>query len=141
MKENLFVALLLAIMITACGYDREEDKEMKRKEDLQELSQEMNNTLSGINNLKIQVRDSLANFSAQEDSLSRVKADKYRILMSELEQAEVAYKEWQREIEYEPTNMEHEEVMLYYENEEEEAEVLRQNMQKTIRYVESEIVK
>lgn len=141
MKSNLFVAVVLTLALSACGYGREEDKEIKRKEDLQELSQDMNNTVASMSTLKIQLRDSLADYTEQEDSLSMVKADKYRLLISEIDQAEHAYQDWQKEIEFEPTNMKHEEAMAYYDQEEEKAEILRQDLRKTKDYVESEIRK
>lgn len=141
MKRILFVAIVLTLALSACGYGREEDKEIKRKEDLQELSQDMNNTIASMTTLKIQLRDSLADYAEQEDSLSMVKADKYRLLISEIDQAEHAFQDWQKEIEFEPTSMKHEEAMTYYEKEEEKAEILRQDLRKTRDYVASEIRK
>lgn len=141
MDRDTVIVCLLIFALSACGYGREEDKEMKRKEDLQELSQEMSSSLTNLSTLKIQLRDSLSYYSGQEDSLSKVKVDRYRLLKSELEQAEKAYEDWQEEIEFEPSNMSHEEAMEYYDMEEDKAEVLRQDMQKTVEYVQSEMKK
>lgn len=140
MSRNTIITMVMVLALAACGYDGEEEKEAKRKEDLQELSQEMNNTLTTISTLKIQLRDSIADLSEEQDSLSQVKVDRYRILLTDLEKNEEAYKNWQQEIDFAPETMTHEEAMEYYQQEEEKAEVLRQDMRKTVEYVENEIM-
>lgn len=139
MKNNTLIAFLFMLILTACGYGREDDKRAERQEDLQELSQEMNGTLTTLSSLKIQLRDSISDLSGQEDSLAQVKVDKYRLLLAELEQAEQAYKSWIEQVEMESQEMNHDEVMQYYDEKEETAKVVRQDMRKAIEYVESEL--
>lgn len=139
MNNSTLVAICLSFFVVACGYGREEDKEAHRKEELQEISKEMNNSLTTLSSLKAQLRDSISRYSVTEDSLAQVKKDKYQLLMVELEQAEDAYRNWQQEVEYEPSNMNHEEAMMYYEKEEDKARTIQQDIEKTVRYVRNEV--
>ena len=141
MRNSTLVAMCLSFLVVACGYGREEDKEAQRKEELQEVSAEMNNSLTTLSSLKVQLRDSLNRYAVEEDSLAQIKKDKYQLLLTELEQAEQAYRNWQEEVEYEPANMSHEEAMLYYDNEEDKARGIQQDIEKTVEYVRKEVRK
>lgn len=139
MKNSTLIAFFCVLIMAACGYGREDDKRAERQENLQELKQEMNSTLITLSSLKTQLRDSLSALSGQEDSLVQAKVDKYRLLLAELEQVEHAYESWSEQVEMEPQEMSHDEIMQYYNEEEESAKVVRQDMRKTIEYVESEL--
>ncbi len=139
MNNSTLLTIFLSFLLVACGYGREEDKEAHRREELQEQSENMNNSMNSLSSLKVQVRDSLERYAGEEDSLARVKSGKYRLLLSELDQAEKSYQDWQQEVEYEPTNLNHEEAMLYYDNAEEKAKTIQQDIEKTVEYVREEI--
>lgn len=139
MNSKFFFAAVFCLFLSACGYDGEEEKEAQRKEELQELSEEMNQTLTTISSLKVQLRDSLDDLGVRGDSTELVRIDKYRLLLTELDQVETAYQEWQEEVNNEVENIAHEEAMAYYDQQEEKAQALRMDMRKTIEYVQKEL--
>lgn len=138
MNSKIFFVAVFCLILGGCGYGREDDKEAKRKEDLQELSEEMNGNLTTISSLKVQLRDSLDNLGAG-DSATQVRVDKYRLLMAELDKAENSYREWQEEIGRDPDDITHEEALQYYDQQEEKAQVLRMDMRQSIDYVQKEL--
>lgn len=127
--RNFFIACL-CLLLTACGYGREDDKEASRQEDLQELNREMEQYLSRIDSLKAEVRDRQA--AAGEE-------DRYNVMMARLEGAETAYREWRDELILEPEGEDFDERMQYYNQEEQRAEAVRHEMQSAIQYVEDEL--
>ncbi len=138
-NSKLFCVAVFCLLLGACGYDGDEEKEAARKEDLQELNEEMNQTLTTITGLKVQLRDSLDDLGVRGDSVEQVKVDKYRLLLAELEQAEAEYMDWEEEVNAEVENIAHEEAMAFYDQQEEKAQSLRMDMRKTIDYVQQEL--
>jgi hypothetical protein len=128
-RSFLFIACL-CFLLTACGYGREEDKEAARQQDLQELNQAMEQSLSRIDSLKAEVSQRQASAAEEE---------KYSVMMARLEGAEAAYREWRNDLDVEPGGMSHDEKMQYYNQEEQRAESIRQEMQSAIQYVEREL--
>lgn len=128
-RSFLFITCL-CFLLTACGYGREEDKEAARQQDLQELKQEMEQSLSRIDSLKTELSQRQASAAEEE---------KYSVMMARLEGAEAAYREWRNDLEVEPEGMSHDERMQYYNQEEQRAESIRQEMQSAIQYVEREL--
>lgn len=139
MNSKVWIVVIFCLFVGACGYGREDDKEVARQEDIKELSEEMSQTLTTISSLKIQLRDSLDDLSTAGDSIAQVKADKYRLLLAELDKVETTYEEWQEEVNTEPANITHEEAMEYYDQQEEKAQTLRMDMRQAIEYVQEEL--
>lgn len=139
MNSKVWIAAIFCLFMGACGYDGDDEKEAARQEEIKELSEEMSQTLTTISSLKIQLRDSLDDLSTAGDSIAQVKADKYRLLLAELEKAETAYEEWREEVNIEPADITHEEVMQYYDQQEDRAQALRMDMRQTIAYVQEEL--
>lgn len=139
MNSKVWIAAIFCLFVGACGYDGDDEKEAARLEKLQELSEEMSQTLTTISSLKIQLRDSLDDLSTAGDSIAQVRADKYRLLLAELDKVEIAYKEWREDVTNNPDNITHEEVMHYYDQQEDRAQALRMDMRQAIEYVQSEL--
>jgi uncharacterized FlaG/YvyC family protein len=139
MNSKLFFIAVFCFFLGACGYDGEEEKEAARKEDLQELSEEMNQNLTTITGLKVQLRDSLDDLGVRGDSTEQVRVDKYRLLLAELDQTEAAYRDWEEEVNSEMENIAHEEAMAFYDQQEEKAQSLRMDMRSKIKYVQQEL--
>lgn len=139
MNSKLWIAAIFCLFMGACGYDGDDEKEAARQEEIKELSEEMSQTLTTISSLKIQLRDSLDDLSTAGDSIAQVKADKYRLLLAELEKVETAYEEWQEEVNKKPSDITHEEAMQYYDQQEEKAQMLRMDMRQAIAYVQEEL--
>lgn len=136
MNSKVWIAAIFCLFVGACGYGREDDKEEARQKEIKELSEEMSQTLTTISSLKIQLRDSLDELSTADDSIAQVEADKYRLLLAELDEVETAYEEWQEEINTEPANISHGEAMHYYDQQELKAQNLRADMRQAIAYVQ-----
>lgn len=126
--RNFFIACL-CLLLTACGYGREDDKEAARQRDLREINQEMEQSLSRIDSLKTEVRERQATAEDEEP---------YNVMMAKLERAETAYREWRNDVELEPEGS-HDERMQYLNEEEPRAEAVRQEMHSAIQYVEEEL--
>jgi uncharacterized FlaG/YvyC family protein len=139
MNSKLFFIAVFCLFLVSCGYDGEEEKEAARKEDLQELSEEMNQNLTTITGLKVQLRDSLDDLGVRGDSTEQLRVDKYRLLLAELDQTEVAYRDWEEEVNAEMENIAHEEAMAFYDQQEEKAQSLRMDMRSKIKYVQQEL--
>lgn len=139
MNWSILLASSLLLFSAGCGSNGQEEAEKFRQAELQELSEEMEGVLLRLDQLKVQLRDSIDDQSATADSSRLVRADQYRLMLSELEAAEAAYESWKEEITFEPEGMKHEDAMQFYEIEEEKAATIRMDIRQTIQRVESEI--
>ncbi|WP_017730556.1 hypothetical protein [Nafulsella turpanensis] len=134
-KYPLVVAVLI-LLLSGCGGNEQQEIEDARQQELQELSEEMDGILLRVGELKMQLRDSIADWSAGTDSSKLVQIDQYRLLLTELEETEAAYQAWKEEITYEPEGMEHEQAMDFYEQEEKKAELIRMDIRRAIEQAE-----
>lgn len=135
-RNFLFVAYC-CFLLTACGYGREDDKEASRKEDIQELQQEMEQYRLQIDSLKAQVSEEQTAAAGMETSPSE--EDLHEILMAELQKAEAAHQVWKEELIPDAGTRNHDETMQHYDQKEQEAAMVRQEMMSAIQYVENEL--
>lgn len=136
--RNFLFTVYCCFLLTACGYGREEDKEVARQEEIQELRQEMEQYRSRLDSLKAQVRERQSGTEAAAEA-EPAEENVYQIMMAELQRAEATYQVWEEELIPETESRSHEEVMQHYDQKEQRAEVVRQEMLSAIQYVESEL--
>ena len=139
MCKAIFLVAVLLLSLAGCRNNEQEKAEEVQRAELQELSGEMDDILLRLNELKTQLRDSIADWSAAADNSKLVRVDEYRLLLTELETAEAAYQNWREEITFEPEGMKHPDAMQFYEIEKEKAGVIRRDIRQAIEHVESKI--
>lgn len=130
MNIRNFLVVCLCLLLAACGYGREDDKEAARQRDIQEINQEMEQHLTKINSLKQEVSNRQA--SNGED-------EQYNIMMAKLERAATSYRQWQEGRVTAPEGDNFDDRMQFYEQEEQRAQAIRHEMESAIQYVEGEL--
>lgn len=130
MNTRNFLVVCLCLLLAACGYGREDDKEAARQGDIQELNQEMEQHLTRINSLKQEISNRQASSGENEQ---------YNIMMAKLERAETSYTQWQEGRVTEPAGDNHADRMQFYHQEEQRAQAIRHEMESAIQYVEGEL--
>lgn len=93
---------------------------------------------SRLDSLKAQVRERQSGTEAAAEA-EPAEENVYQIMMAELQRAEATYQVWEEELIPETESRSHEEVMQHYDQKEQRAEVVRQEMLSAIQHVESEL--